>query len=423
MTIRRIRFALLALPLLASCAGHGAIRRSEDYLREGFVRQAYEEIERERLRQADAGAVDPELLVAWEKIRFAYLLDRGRYEVYADEELRAIALLGDALQLRPGDAEALSLIRRAQEKLARRETARGTNLLAKGEFDQAVAAFRQAQVYKPGYAPAAEGEQKVADSIARLHSQAQQQFLEAIRKLPEFRYSEVEWHAAAALARDEARDDAKQVRARALRELAMQEAQLAQDALEEKNYGAALMSYRSARNMWAGLPDVDANIARLEREVQATWKTEEAQLKIESNQLTAALAVLDEAFELSSLERTAINELRLLARKRQGQNAYAAARDLELQGDKAEALAAFEAMAAEWPDGLEDEQTRIGALRSDIDGAVKAYAAGEAAEAQGDAAAALDQFKTARTYYARYRDVAERIARIEAKLAAEDADG
>jgi tetratricopeptide (TPR) repeat protein len=97
---------------------------------------------------------------------------------------------------------------------------------------------------------------------------------------------------------------------------------------------------------------------------------------------------------------------------------YKVARDLELQGNKQEALVAFEQIAKAWPDGLDDEATRIDALRVDIQAAEAAYAAGDAAEQKGELAAALEQFKTARTYYAKLRDVAQRIEQIEKKLAA-----
>jgi hypothetical protein len=89
---------------------------------------------------------------------------------------------------------------------------------------------------------------------------------------------------------------------------------------------------------------------------------------------------------------------------------------------KAEAMAAFAALAVDWPDGLLDEQTRIGALQSDIAGAERAYAEAEAAEQKGELALALDLFKTAQTYYARYRDVAARVERLT-KTLAERGDG
>lgn len=424
MTIRRNVLALSAVLLAAACSTRTAIQRSDEFLAEGYVLQAYEELESERIRQMQfGGEVDGALQKAYDEVRFRYLLERGRQEIYADRELQGIATLNDALQMQAGDEMALQLIDRAERKLAKRETVIGTDHLLKNDFENAIAAFRKAQQYKPGFKAAVEGEERVQAAVARLHGEAQKQFLEAIRKMPEFRYPEVDWHAQAALTRDPSRADAADVKERAMKELAQGSRRRADEARDAKNYGAALMEYRSARDLAADLPGIAEAIAQMEREVQATWKTEQAQLEMQADRFAKARALLDEAYELSTLERTTINELRLQTSRRVGMTQYAAARDLELQGLKQEALVAFEAIATEWPTGLDDEQTRIGALKLDIDAAVKAYAAGEEAEQKGELAVALDQFKTARTYYAKYRDVEQRVAQVEAKMQPPAGDG
>ena len=423
MTIRCNVLALLAC-LGAACSSNSAVQRSREFLAEGYLLQAFGELDEARtLQLQDGGEVDAELEAEWQKMRFLYLLEQGRQEIYADREVRGIALLEEALEIRPGEAQASSLIERAKQKLAKREVATGTDLLLKNEFEAAVSSFRKAQGWKPGYAPAIEGEQKVQAAVSRLHGEAQKQFLEAIRKLPEFRYPEVGWHAQAALDRDPSRDDAAEVRQRAMRELAQKARERADTSRDAKNYGAALMEYRTARQLWDAMPGIGDDIAKMEREVKAASNTEQAQLQMQGDRFERATALLDEAFELSTLERTTINELRVQARRRMAMVAFHAARDLELQGLKQEALVAFEAIQKDWPEGLEDEQARIAALNIDITAAEAAYAAGDAAEQKGELAAALEQFQTARTYYAKYRDTAARIAAIQKKMAPPAADG
>lgn len=419
MTIRRNAPALTLVLLLAACAGGGAVERSRQYLEEGFLLQAFTELDRERTQiLQDGSEPSAEFERAYQEVRRRWLTERGRQEIYADQELRGIATLQLVLDQDPQNADALTLVDRANRKLAKREVADGLEHLAKNDFEAAVVSFRRAQQYKPGFRPAVEGQEAVEARVARLHGEAQKQFLEAIRKLPEMRYPEVDWHAQAAIARDPSREDAADVKQKALRELAQTSRERGDDARTAKNYGAALMEYRSARDLWAEMPDIGETIAQMEREVQATWKTERAQLEMEADRLDKATALLDEAYELSTLERAAISELRLMVRKALGKRVYDAARDLELQGLKQEALTSFEAMAADWPAGLADEQARVVTLKSDIASAEKAYAEGEAAEQKGDVAAALEAFKTARIYYARYKDLAERIARLEARSAA-----
>jgi tetratricopeptide (TPR) repeat protein len=304
-----------------------------------------------------------------------------------------------------------------KQPLAKREVAAGGEHLAKRDFAQAMASFRRALAYKPGYTPAMEGEAKVQDTVSRLHGEAQSQFLDAVRKLPEFRYLEVDWHAQAAISRNPARADAEDLKRRALREIAQDARERGDASRSAKNYGAALMEYRTAQGVFAGMPGIVDSIAEMERELQAQAKMEQSQMEVQAERFDRAAALLEEAQALSLLEQATISELRLDCRKRQGLVSYKVARDLELQGLKQEALAAFERLLADWPEGLDDEKTRIESLRLDIQAAEVAYAAGVEAEQKGELAVALEHFKTARTYYAKLRDVATRIAAIEAKMA------
>jgi len=416
MTIRRnaafLPTVLLAWLLAGSCATSTALQEANQYLTEGYLLQAYHLIETTRNQQLASGAVDADVEAAYERLRFQMLVHDAREAIYADNELHSLELVREALQMRPNDVEALALHQRAHHKLAARATRKGQDLLAKAQLQEALAEFAKALEWEPEFEDAKKGVVAVQDAVSRLHGQAQQQFLEAIRKLPQFRFPEVEWHASAALARDKSRDDAAKLQSRAERELADAARSRGDANRNDRNYGAALMEYRSARRMWPDLAGIDDDIAHMEREVEVVGMTERAQLKIKGGKLDEAAKLLDDAFERSTLERGTINELRFAIRRRAGEDAYQAARDLELQGLKAEALAGFKAVAEEWPNGLFDEQTRIGALASDIAGAEKAFAEGEAAEAAGKPAEALEHYKSAQTFYPKFRDLGERIARL-----------
>jgi tetratricopeptide (TPR) repeat protein len=264
---------------------------------------------------------------------------------------------------------------------------------------------------------AQEGIQRVREAVARLHDKAQRQFVEAIRKYPEFRYWEVDWHAGIALSSDPARKDAMQIKTKAQRELAEKHVANGTTSEQAGAYGAALMQFREARRLYPDLPGIDQRIASMETEVKAQRLLERATIEIMSKDFAAARKNMQAAFDLSVLERGTISEMMLDAKRREGQVEYWLARDFELQNQKAEALAAFEVLAAKWPDGLEDEKTRIGALRSDIDNATKELAAGEAAEARGELKEALGHYVTAETFYPGWKDLRERIERLRKALA------
>jgi hypothetical protein len=418
--------ALLAC-CLAACAGPSALDRSRnlDALRNHYL--AYHELDAERSRQLAAGeAVSPELERTYWPARAQFLVERGRQQIFNNQDAAALATLAAVQAIEPANAEAARLIERAQGKLASSAAARGQVLLAKGQLDAALLEFQEAQaqarspadpVQAKAIKAAREGIEQVRAAVARLHEKAQRQFVEAIRKYPEFRYWEVDWHAGIALSSDPARNDALQLRAKAQRELA--ERQVANGLVSEQAgaYGAALMQYREARRWCPDLPSIDERVARMETEVKAQRLIERAAIEIMANDFAAARLNLQAAFDLSILERGAISEMMLDAKRREGEVEYAAARDNELQNRKEAALAAFEALAAKWPDGLLDEKTRIGALRSDIDNATKEYAAGEAAEASGDAKAALEHYSMADTFYPGWKDLRARIERLRRAFA------
>jgi tetratricopeptide (TPR) repeat protein len=409
--------ALAGLVVTAACGTQSHLEASDDYMREGLIRFAYREVENERSAQMAAGGhVDPEVEARWRELRLLYLQEVARQDIYADHELAALDHLAAAAELDPENKETRSLRDRAKLKLAVRATGEGQSQLAKGEMAAALQSFGAALQHWPGYPPALRGTEAVKQSVARLHEVAQQQFLEAIRKMPELRFFEVDWHTSAAIARDPSREDAEELRQRATHELALASQNEALRSQESGSYGAALMGYRSARDLWPDLPGIGERIEHMQREVEAQWRIERAALAIRGQRVEEARKLLAEAATMSSLEQATISELLLEARKQEGRIKHAAARDLELQGKKAEALALFVEVSVEWPDGLLDEKTRIGALQSDIEGAEKAFAEGEAAEEAKDLPAALKHYREAATYYAKYRDVAERVARLAAAI-------
>lgn len=414
LILRRESAVLLAL-LVAGCETPKTVLEvSREHLQHGNVPLAFHALKAARddemLRK---GAVDPELEAEYQSLRIRYELEEARQEIFEDRELRALLLLAEVKELAPHHSEVDDLIDRAHRKLALRAAKSGFNHLAKGELDKALLDFDESQHHEPDNKMAKEGIAAVHEAVQRLHGEAQEQFLQAIRKMPELRFGEADWHATVAVIRDPTRSDADEVRQRALRALAQTEKDRAEHSEKKGIYGGALLGYREAQHLWPEMPGIDDCVATMEKEVQAQWKVERAGFLIRSDRLEEANTLLKEAFELSTLERGQINVLMFNARHRTAMHAYEHARDLELQGRKEEALAAFEQIVAEWPNGLADEKTRVSALRSDIQAAEKAYAEGEAAEQKNDLKAALEHYRAAQTYYAGYRDVAARIARLE----------
>lgn len=414
----KTRTLLLTL-LLASCTTSSAIDESREHARQGDWYRAFEVIDAEREARLRAGdEIGEEFEKAYREARLAFLLGRARHSIFVEQEEEALVDLAKVLEIDPNHAEAPVLRQRAFHKLATRATAIGDEHRLNNELEPALAAYIEAERHVPGFKEAVDGAELVRVAVARLNERAQQQFLEAVRKMPEFRFVEVRWHSANALTNNPTRQDAEGLRARANHEIALRTMLRGQDCQKKDQFGAALVEFRTAKKLEATLPGIDEAIVQMERELQATWLSERAQIDMRIGRFEIANAGLKKAFELSTLSRGSISELMIEARKLEGERDYKNGRDFEIQGMKREALAAFEALSKGWPDGFEDVKARIDGLRSDIDLAEKEWAAAVAAEAAGDLQKALEHFLTAERYYAGLENVKARITSLRERLAA-----
>lgn len=411
MRSTRLRLALpCALGLaVAACATHSAVERSREYAADGNYRLAYLVLDEARTAQPG----NPDLEREWRAAQLEYLIDQARGAIFAERVEAGRQALAQAAELAPGNPIVQQLQQRANEKAAQVITRRGDRAMADGKLDEALQAYTAAQQEVPGYKPALEGTQKVRVAFDRMHNKAQEHFLEALRRFPELRWVEVNWHATTAMDNDKTRTDVQDLAVRAQRKLAEKTFARARASEKDAHYGAALMDYKSVRLLQADFPAIDDCIERMQKEVQARVLVESAFLSTLRLQFAQAEKQLTEAATLSTLERAAISDVQLQVRKKAGELRYREAKDLELQNMKREALAAYRALAKDWPDGLLDEKVRIDNLDRDIEAATKAFAAGKAAEEAGDRKAALEQYETADSYYPDFQGVKAKIQELK----------
>lgn len=415
-------FPLVAL--LAGCATRTVLEESREFTTLGNHFQAYHTLEQERRRLQAAGEEpSEEFLAAFRKAEIGYAIDRARREIFEEREEAGLAILVEAETL-GAEAYAVRYWRdRATLKIAVRETLRGNEQLNKGELEAAMRHFLTALDRKADHVPAHEGAEKVRVEIARMTERAQQQFLEAVRRMPEFRYVEAQWHAQIATDNDPAREDAKTVLAQARAEVLEQMFLRGRELQRSDKFGAALVEYKSIERIDPGYPGVKDAIAAMTREVDAMRLVEKAKVEMRMERFASARQLLTDALGLSEQSRAVIGELQMQCETLRGEAAYRDARDLEILGKKEEAIAAYRAILAEWPKGVADAAARADALQVDVDGAIAEWSAAEAAEAAGKDAEALESYRNARRYHAKFRDVDERIARLSAKLQAGGGDG
>ena len=416
-------FLLSGIPLLlASCATNSILEQSKTAERRGQWERAYQVLHEEYQRQLADGEVSEELAREHERLRREYLRDRAQALIFRERQDEALALL-DQLEASAPDIRGLDELRQhAKFKQAKALTAAGDRLLSQREFQSAMAKYLESQRIIADFGLAVEGMERVKDELARMDAVAQRQFLQAVRKYPEFRHIEVSWHAESVLRNtpdleDERRGNAQRLRDQALAESARAIFAEAKACEEADKFGAALVLYRQAGELDPDIGGVNEAIDKMNAELAALGLIESAQMTMLSGDFARASLMLQEAFDKSELSRGAISELMIQNRRLEGDGEYRAARDFEVMGKKAEALAAFEALAAKWPDGFEDEAARIDALRVDIAGAEAEWQAALDAEAAGDLEKALDHFANSARFYQAWRDAAAQIERLKKVIA------
>lgn len=417
----------LLLPVLlslGSCSTTTAIDESLELSRRGQHHRAYDLLNAERNRAMRAGeAVDPALVKVWLDARLIHLLENGRRFIFLELDDEALVALAGVLAIDPGHVEAKRLRERAIYKKAERTTIRGQRLLAKHQLKEALVEFVEAERILPSFTDALRGQQDVRDQFDLLTARAQIQFLDAVRKLPEFRYIEVRWHSSNALVNDPLRDDADEIRRIAQREIAFATMERGRECQRRDQFGAALVEFKLAKDLDKMLPDIDAAIADMERELEASNMAQQAQMHMRRLEFAAAKDVLEKAYEMSAMLRGEISELMIQNRRMEGDRDYGVAHDFEIQGLKQEALERYVALSANWENGLNDEKARIEALQADITAAKAEWKLATEAEQAGELAVALEHFIASENLYSKLADAKERIARLRAKLAAANENG
>ncbi|MEZ6037652.1 MAG: hypothetical protein R3F29_09235 [Planctomycetota bacterium] len=415
--LRNLLPLAVGIALLTGCTTQNALDRSAEYARLAEYDHAYRVLDQEFVRQSREGEVDPRLREAREAMRRRYLLDRAQQRLFWEREEDAARDLDELAAIDPAYPGLADLRARVSLKRAQRMVLRSDELLAEKDYAGAMDGYRESLRIVPGLDAAQKGIEAVKAELARLDARAQQQFLQAVRKVPELRFPEVAYHASVVLHNVPDRDGAEGLRELADHENAQRTFAMAKECQDSDQFGAAIVLYKRAKQLDPELSGVDEAIAAMDKELAAVVLIEKAGILMRAQKFDEARATLEQALADSMFSRPVISELMIQNRKLEGERQYRAARDLEVMGKKQQALDAFEALAAAWPQGLEDEQARIHSLKIDIDGAKAEWEAAEAAEAAGDLAAALEHYRSAERFYADWRDGKARIARLEKAIA------
>ena len=409
--------------LLAACSSApGAVQESLVYFDQGNYYQAYQVLDEARNPNDPDQALEREY---W-RARLFYLLDRGQELIFLDRDAEGMEELQRALALDPGNKIALKWIAKAKEKLADAATRRGDELRSDGDLEKALESYQEAIRYVPGHPGALAGRELVEQAFEKNTQRAKAEHMEGVRKMHDRRYSEVWRHETNALAQDPGYEEARELQARVLLLLAEQIFEHAKSIEDSRRFGAALLEYMRVQRLAPDYPGLQEHIDHMANEVKAEEKVRRADMAMRKAlyepdeerrraQFAEVNELLREAFDLSISAQATISELMVVAREKESEARYYAAKDLELQFRYEAALEAFRAIDADWPDGFMDVKARINDLDETIGLAEQAFAEGQESEKAGNISGAIEAYRRALLYYPTYKGLEEKIKTLTIK--------
>lgn len=403
--------------LLVGCESQRtAIQESQIFLDQGNYYQAFAVLEESRNPDQPEEALER----AYWRARLFYLLDQGQELVFKNREAEAVEELQKALALDPDNGVALEWIAKARSKLADRAQVDGDSQRVQGKLDLALGLYQKALRHVSDHVLALAGLRLVEKAYEQKERRAKDEHMQAVRAMFDRRYNEVLHHETIALEHDPSHDDARDLHDRVIEVIAEEQYERARQVEEDRKYGAALMEYLMVQELVPDYPGLEEHIEHMRKEVEAEALIRRAEMVIRRAQYQAeevvrremfadASRLLDEAFQLSISDHATISEHMVIAREKEYETHYYAAKDLELQNKFEEAVEAYKAIDVEWPDGFMDVKARVTDLEEAIAQAEQAYATGQEAERQGDIEAAIEAYRYALLFYPRYKDLEEKI--------------
>ena len=404
----------LFLPLVLSVAGGCAVpshylTEAEWNMEHGDWYQAWAAIQTAREERPD----DPQVADAYWRIRTGWLLWRGQQLVFASREPEAIAEFEKVLALEPEQPIALEWKRKAIDKLADRLAKQGDDQRRAGALDDSLRSYQAALGHEPGNEIAAKGMVELGDSWQRQRDLAHVQFIEGLRAMSEQLPEQARYHFTHALLLDPTLDAVSEPLRVVAEQILAERILLVRAMMDRKQFEAARHELEDIKKEKSSSEAIDAMLAVAVKEAQAVEMKEEGQMALARGQLALARTKLEGAMAVSDQQKQAIGELLLLLHERELDEAYFAAKDIELQGHLDEAIEGFTKLDAKVP-GLRDTRERMADITLRIAEAKKALEAGAKAEEAGDLDGALSHYIDARKFWSANPEVLARIARIEA---------
>jgi tetratricopeptide (TPR) repeat protein len=400
-----LRAWALAL-LLSACAsthlsGDAAVRDLVNHGRyDEAVREA-DRLRREHPGDAEFEALHREATVAW-------MLAQGREETLKDNDLEALGLFHQALQIDPDSVETAMWIDKTVRKMSQIWLERGLELHASGKLEEAIEAYSKALEYVPGDLSALNGLGEAVIQVNYREGMGKEYFDEGLAALSDYwleraksRFSYSEKYKPG-----EEKTGQRSSQVDAL--IAQQRVTVALGIEASGRFAAARNEFRLALALDPESQEAKDGFERCDKESKAFALLAQAKMEIVRGRMEHALALIEEGEGLTTAQKELFQGARDQIEQRGYEEIYqlGLARERELEYDAAVATYSDLLSKAEY---YKDTLARKDMLVEYIRLAAELYAQAQAATDEQTKIEALNKISV---FWPEYKDVAEQLQRL-----------
>ncbi len=403
-------FCLIFVVISLSCATSKATAEGDARFKAGDFVGA----ERAYARAAAASPEDSSVQEKWTRGKVFAYLQQGRELVFEDRDFEALEKFELAVAADPQSKTAKQWLEKAKTKIAKNKIQEGIEFHTEGRYELAMNSFHQALLFDSSLDEAKRGLEKIRATLDRELRKAEDYYLRGIRD-----------HAAELLIQAQSNfekavlykpQDAGVVqRGQDVKhQIAEQKFLEAKDWEDARNYGAALVGYRSVRALHPDYPELSERIAAIEIELKVEEIFRRARNLVSREQFDTARTRFEEARKLTAVEKTReelTQRLKELEERELSSN-YTKATTFEQDGRFEEAVKLYEKVLQSKPD-YQDTLSRHERLFRTVAKAKELYELGIKAEEDWKHEEAKAIYEEILSLIPSFRDVRERLEKVQ----------
>ena len=347
-----------------------------------------------------------------ETATIAWLLNQGRMQTFGDKDFEALTTFEQALLLRPDSGVVLKWIGKTRAKIANQLFLEGTELHALEEYAEAVVKYDEALVMAPDHDSAIR-----AKTLAERQSQyridlAKGYYVAGVRALSDYWLEQAKSRFGYTRKYLPEHSRALNRRKKVNGMLAGQRLILGDDYMSRGLYAAARNEFRLAQILHPITEELQERLEEATREAAASDQLLKAEMFVFKSEFDAALGALDEGIKLTTLQVDQFELVRVEIDDEKNRIIYERALAYEHDYLYEEAINVYDELLVR-TDYYEDSRARRETLNDYVRNADRLY--GEISSTK-DARNKLSLLKQIEIFWPEYRDIQERILRLEHSL-------